>query len=124
MLIYPKWSKLPLPTRQGLAALFGVARTRSTHVVDNQVADDGYRIEDLDNAFSTERVQEYVGSKEKDVLVLWDLMVSKFETPEVIEVIAPVEPAPTPEPGTVEETMAKPEKIKVIPAEKKVKAKK
>ncbi len=77
--LYSHWNRLPLATRQAIAAAFGIAKTQSTHVSDNRIVADGYKIEDVENALTVERIQEYVGTKEKDMTTLFDLMVAKAE---------------------------------------------
>ncbi len=98
MLIYPKWVQLPLSTRQAIATQFGVAKVRSIHVSDNQVVDDGFNIEALDAALTDAKIEEFLGVESTDSLVLWDLLIARFENP-VVEVVdspanieTPVEP--------------------------------
>lgn len=110
--------KLPLSTRATLAKEFGVAKVLPTHVSDNVVVQDGYKIEDVERSIMTiEALQSYIPSKEKEFLTLWENTVAKAEgryvqtgitekmveeisAPSVIETIPPHAPEALKEPTT------------------------
>lgn len=48
--MYSKWLALPLSTRQAIAKELGIAKTGSTHVVDNRIESDGYNIKTVEDA--------------------------------------------------------------------------
>lgn len=79
MFMYSSWMRLPLTTRALLATQFGFSKTGSTHVQDNVVVADGYRIGDIEAALNLAAIQKYVGSTDTDMMVLWQMMVDKIE---------------------------------------------
>ena len=83
--------KLPLSTRQTLAAAFGIIKKGSTEVFNNEVKSDGYVLSEVEGALNIDAIQKYTGSNSSDFQVLWDTMVAKAEG----RVIAPPTP-PTP----------------------------
>lgn len=48
--LYSRWLALPLSTRVKIATELGIAKTGSTHVVDNRVESDGYSINTVEAA--------------------------------------------------------------------------
>lgn len=50
MFSYGTWLRLPLSTRIRIANALGIAKTGSTHVQDNRIVSDGYKIEDVESA--------------------------------------------------------------------------
>lgn len=76
--------RLPLSTRALLAKQFGFTKVGSIHVSNNQVVDDGYKVDDIDNAMTIERIQEYLQTKEKDHSLLWERLIEKIEGREII----------------------------------------
>lgn len=71
--LYSRWLALPLSTRVKLATEFGIAKTGSTHVVDNRVESDGYNINTVEAALE---------AHEND----WDEIVAKAEGRMVVKV--------------------------------------
>lgn len=71
--------RLPLSTRQTLAAHFGFSKIGPTHVQDNKVVSDGYNIEDVERSLNVDALQQYVGSEETDMAKLWEMMTYKAE---------------------------------------------
>lgn len=104
MFLYSKWRELPLTTRALLAAQFGFSKAGPTHVSDNRIVDDGYKIEDVERCLNLDAIEKYTGVEQTDMATLWDLMVAKIEgrvsepVPEVIveEVIVVEEVKPEP----------------------------
>lgn len=90
MFLYSKWLALPLSKRAELAARFGIAKVRPTHVFNNEIADDGYNVKDVEHHISTEKIQALFETKEQDPDVLWDMLLNG--QPEVKP--APVETPP------------------------------
>lgn len=87
MFLYSHWLALDLSTRIKIASIFGIQKSGSTHVVDNQVKVDGFKVEDVEAALNVDALQKYLGSEETDMLVLWDKLKLKIYGLE--------EPAPT-----------------------------
>lgn len=112
---YSKWLALPLPLRMKLAQEFGIAKTGSTHVQGSEILSDGFKVQDVENTLSIEALQVFTELKSKDVDVLWAATLEKAD-PKPVEVV--VEPVPVVPDQTLEESNAKPEKVKVIKAAK------
>ncbi len=72
------WSSLPIVTRIKLADAFGIKKTGPTHVSDNHVQSDGYRIADVETALSVEALQEFTNSRSPDQSELWALTLQKI----------------------------------------------
>lgn len=107
---YSKWMAIPLGTRVKIAQEFGIAKNRSTSVINNVVVDDGYVITDVENSMNVNAMQAFVDSKEKDENTLLDLVVAKVEYVQPVVVPVVQVTAPTP----LEVSNAKPEKIRVV----------
>lgn len=75
MFTYSRWLRLTLPTRAAIAHELGIAKVGSTHVADNQVVADGYKVEDVEAAL------ERIGEEE------FQLMVDKIERPQMIAAV-------------------------------------
>lgn len=79
MFLYGHWIKLPIATRTAIAIAFGIPKTGSTHVANNEVISDGYKIFDVENALNLDALQRYLNSDETDFVILWNLLVAKTE---------------------------------------------
>lgn len=79
MFLYSHWLSLPLPTRNKIAQEFNITKKGSTEVVANVVKSDGYMIQDVEGALTVERLQEYLGTDEVDIMVLWRWLVERVE---------------------------------------------
>jgi hypothetical protein len=79
MFLYSHWRSIPLSTRIVIATAFGIAKIGPTHVSNNVVESDGYKIDDVERALNVDKLQEYTGSESTDMQVLFDLMVAKAE---------------------------------------------
>ncbi len=77
--LYSKWMALPLATKLLLSKQFGFSKTGSTHVSDNRVIDDGYKIIDVENTMNTDAIQKYLGQKYTDFDLMWSDMIAKVE---------------------------------------------
>lgn len=108
MILYSTWLKTKLDVRHKIAAAFGIPKSNPTHVADNQVVQDGFQVEEIEGKLTVPAMQEYLSSKETDPNLLFDQLVLSVTTPEFKANIPP-EPIV---PGTVEDSMSKPEKIK------------
>ncbi len=89
--LYSHWVALPLPTRVAIAAKFGIAKTGSTHVVGDRIQDDGFKIQDVENALNIDKIQEFLGVENTDMNTLFTLLVAKIEGKEELpapEVVA------------------------------------
>ncbi len=109
MFLYSKWMGLDLGIRQQIAAEFGIAKTAPTHVNDNKIISDGYKVEDVENALNIDALQQFLGSTETDMAVLWDLLIERF-TPQPLQKLEVIEEVIIV--GSVEESNAKPEHIR------------
>lgn len=118
MFLFSVWRSVPLPTRIKIATAFGIAKVGPTHVRDNYVESDGYKIEDVERALNVDALQKYTGLESTDMAVLFNAVVAIAEGVQVVQV--PAVDTST----TVAESMAKPEKIKVIPPEPKKRGRK
>ncbi len=104
MFLYSHWMGLSLPTRALIAHHFGIAKTGPTHVQDNVVISDGYRIIDVENALSIENIQNFTGSTSKDMQELWATLINKVNGVQEAPVIS------EPEAPKVEKAVKKPAK--------------
>lgn len=118
MIQYSKWLAIPLGTRVKIAQEFGIAKNRSTSVINNVVVDDGYVITEVENAMNVQTMQKFCDSKEKDANVLLDLVVAKIEYVAPVTASIPVSPTP------IEISNAKPEKTKIEGKDNKAKIEK
>lgn len=85
--LYSHWLKLPVSTRTIIATALSIAKTSPTHVQDNVVVNDGYKIQDVENALNLDALQKYLNSDETDFNILWDLLIAKTEGREVEQAI-------------------------------------
>lgn len=80
--------RLPLSTRQAIAAQFGIIKKGSTEVFDNQVKSDGYLITDVEGALHIDAIQRWTGCESTDFAVLWDALVVKAEGRDVVALVS------------------------------------
>ncbi len=78
-LLYSQWLQLPISTRHVIAQAFKINKKNPTHVVDNQVKDDGYPIGDVERALSIEGMKEYANTDSNSIELLWQAVVAKAE---------------------------------------------
>lgn len=71
--------RLSMPTRQKIATDLGIAKTGTIHISNNEIVADGYKIADVEQAISVEGLQKYLGTKEKDPIKLWEMLIDKAE---------------------------------------------
>lgn len=101
--LYSRWMALPLTTKALLAKEFGFAKTGPTHVADNRVVADGYKVDDVENAMDIEAIRRYVGESIADYDALWQAMIDKVEGRTPITVARVIEVKMTAEaPVTIE----------------------
>ena len=79
MFLYSHWMRIPLSTRNKIAVQFGIAKVGSTHVSNNVVISDGYKIEDVERVLNIDAIQSYVGVDHTDTATLFTLLVAKIE---------------------------------------------
>jgi len=79
MFLYSKWRSIPLNTRHKIAAQFKIVKVGPTHVRDNYVESDGYKIEDVEHVLNVDAIQQFLGVDSTDLNILVDLLVSKVE---------------------------------------------
>lgn len=77
--LYSKWVSLTLGMRSQIATVFGIAKSGSTHVQDNVVVQDGYKVADVENALSLQALRNFTGLSSDDFPILWDAMITKVE---------------------------------------------
>ncbi len=82
-LLYSQWLQLPISTRHAIAQAFHINKKNPTHVVDNQVRDDGYPIGDVETALTMSAMQEYAGTASTSIDLVWAAVVAKAEGREV-----------------------------------------
>lgn len=91
------WLSLSLETRNKLREIFDIARSGGVEVVDGRVFSDGTTPEDL-MSLTSEKMQEYLGSKSTDFNTLFNECVKKIETPiGTIEITPPLDAIVPPE---------------------------
>ena len=88
--LYSRWRALPINVRADIARLFGIAKVGSTHVQDNVIVSDGYKIEDVERAISPENIAVFTGLDSDDPDALWDAMLHKVRGGETIVPEEPV----------------------------------
>ena len=84
MLFYSQWCRLPLYVRAEIARLLGIAKTGPTHVANDQIVSDGYKIEDVEAAITNiALMQSVTGTTYDDRDVLFDLVLARAEGREI-----------------------------------------
>ncbi len=99
MVPYSNWLKLSLSARNAVAHALGISKSGPIEVNSNQVVKDGYQLHDVENGLTVEKMQEYLGVKEKDPMILFDMVVAQaqgIERPMVVSgdnaIVLPGEP--------------------------------
>lgn len=105
MFLFSQWRSIPLHVRHLIAAQFGIAKSGPTHVVDNRVESDGYKVEEIEANLTLESLQEYTGSESANMFFLWEAMLDKIQGIE--RVAEPViEETPAQEAAVIEKSEA------------------
>lgn len=78
-LLYSQWLQLPIGTRHTIAYAFKINKKNPTHVIDNEVRDDGYPIGDVERALTMDAMREYVGTASNSIDLVWSALVAKAE---------------------------------------------
>lgn len=86
LFLYSKWISLPINVRIKIANQFNIQKRSSTEVVDNQIKSDGYKINEVEEALNIDALQEYIGTQETDMMMLWMWLVDKIEGRELTQV--------------------------------------
>lgn len=86
MFLYHKWMELNINTRHAIAAQFGIEKKGSTEVFNNTIKSDGYLVKDVEQALNIDALQEYLGTHETDMMILWMWLVEKIEGKELTQV--------------------------------------
>lgn len=81
--LYSKWLQLDLSTRHRIASEFGIIKKNSTHVQDNVVVNDGYLIQDVEQALNLDAMQRVLNTTETDMAILWDILIHSTPAPKV-----------------------------------------
>lgn len=81
--LYGNWTRLPLPTRVLIANRFGIAKVASTHVADNVIVADGYKIGDVENALNLDALKNFTGMVSDDFNEQWSKMLDIVEERDV-----------------------------------------
>ncbi len=79
MFLYSSWRNISLSTRIKIAGVFGIPKVGPTHVRDNYVESDGYKIEDVERALNVDALQKYLETDETDMATLMVWLVDKAE---------------------------------------------
>ncbi len=74
--------------RIAIATQFGISKTGSTHVSNNEIADDGYKVVDIETGLSRENLQNFLETDETDLETLWNFMLAKMFPEDVDEATA------------------------------------
>ncbi len=77
--LYSHWLRLPIATRHTLAREFKIIKKNPTHVIDDQVRDDGYVIGDIESALTATAMSAYTGLPFTDAEQLWNDVIAKAE---------------------------------------------
>lgn len=83
MIFYSSWLNLSISVRHQIAQDFGILKKSPTHVQDNVVVNDGYVIQDVENALSIENIQNHlgVGKQEENLDILWVMLIDSYTKP-------------------------------------------
>jgi hypothetical protein len=81
MFLYGNWLKLPLDTRAKIAAHYGFTKAGPTHVQDNRVVSDGYKIEDIERCLTLDAVKALTKSTSDDWEYQWTMFVERIQNP-------------------------------------------
>lgn len=111
MFLYSVWRSTALPTRIRIAQTFGIAKIGPTHVRDNYIESDGYKIEDVERSLNVDVLQKFTGLDSTDMAVLFAAVVATLK-------VNPEDLKPKIDPN-VAESNAKPEKGKIPEVPKK-----
>lgn len=76
---YSKWLALPINTRHRIAQQFNIPKTSPTHVVDNQIQNDGYKIQDIESGLNEVALMEFLETDVEDHATLWDMLILKID---------------------------------------------
>ncbi len=90
--LYSHWLAISLSDRIQLAHKLGIKKSRSTHVSNNVVVDDGFNIKDVELGLTVENLQKITGSISTDTKVLLDEAVRGLQPIGKMEVIMPSAP--------------------------------
>ena len=83
-----QWLQVPTETRNKLIELFNLRKSGVTSVVNNVVISDGFTDLDLSD-LTIDKLQKYLGSKDKDIISLLENAIVKINTPEPVKIITP-----------------------------------
>ena len=76
--LYSHWLSLPLSLRAKIAERFGIKKG-PTHVSNNVVVDDGYKVKDIEAIITAKTMQDFTGLVTDDLQILWQAMVDKID---------------------------------------------
>lgn len=79
MFLYSVWLQLSTTTKIKLAKEFNISKTGSTHVVNNEVQNDGFLLKDIEGAITRTSLQKYLNVPEEDMTTLWNMLINKIE---------------------------------------------
>ncbi len=77
MFPFQLWLQLPINVRHTIAYRFGIPKKKSTHVVNNEIVDDGYYLLELSEGLSLKRLQKNLNSDIEDYMILWNALISQ-----------------------------------------------
>lgn len=83
-MLYGQWLRTGLSTRQAIAAQFGIAKVSATHVSNDVVVDDGYKVHDIETALHQAVLEDFLGAK-GTLEDLFTLLVDRIEGRNVVK---------------------------------------
>ena len=95
MFLYSQWLKLPMATRQTIAANFGIEKKGSTEVFENRIVKDGYDVHEIDAKLTIPALQAFLGTGETNHEMLWNQLIARIEGKEQEKVTPTEQPVPT-----------------------------
>lgn len=86
MFLYSHWLRLPIMTRIKIAHLFNIEKKGATHVVDNQIQNDGFSVKDIESAITKDSIHSYIGDTSiNDLEILFNKLVDKINEKPLLE---------------------------------------
>lgn len=79
--LYSNWRRLDISTRIRIASELGIKKLGPTHVRDNIIESDGYKIEDVEEALSLENLQKHFQTTETNLDLLWNWLILGRDLP-------------------------------------------
>lgn len=78
------WAKLDMAHRIKIANKLGIPKTKSTHMFNNTILDDGFSMSEIEKAIDVPNLQKVLDTKEPDPMKLWLMLIHSL-TPVTIQ---------------------------------------